>query len=425
MSHSDLLQLVSSLTNYPALETLDELTRKQLLESIEKLRRKVETPTDFTIRTVFGSHQAMVLRLAVDLGLFDAIAQQGGTATTAQLAESTGGDELLVSRIMRFLAAINIFEELGPSTYKTTPLAAAYTSQSPLSAIVIHATYTLVTMSQLPAYYAETAWKSPDDATNGPFQHTHRTTQTFFEHLGDHPHLQQAFNAVMSLDFRRSSSAKQWFELYPVESKLFPATATADDNSNRATLVDVGGSQGKDLLALSQHLSATQSPPTSDPTLTQPQPNLILQDLPAVIASIPESVSTTFPGCITLQPHNFFDEQPVRHARAYFLRTVLHDWPDRQALQILGRLRDAMAEDSVLLVNEGVVPETRAGLMAVQTDFIMMCNYGALERTKAQWVDLLERGGFEVCGVYGEEEQQQQQQGGHVVFEARVRRSSS
>lgn len=38
----------------------------------------------------------MVLRLAVDLGLFDAIAQQGGTATTAQLAEATGGDELLV-----------------------------------------------------------------------------------------------------------------------------------------------------------------------------------------------------------------------------------------------------------------------------------------------------------------------------------------
>lgn len=40
---------------------------------------------------------------------------------------------------MRFLAAINIFEELAPSTYRTTPLAAAYTSQSPLSAIVIHA----------------------------------------------------------------------------------------------------------------------------------------------------------------------------------------------------------------------------------------------------------------------------------------------
>ncbi|RAK82263.1 S-adenosyl-L-methionine-dependent methyltransferase [Aspergillus fijiensis CBS 313.89] len=439
MSHSDLLHLVNSLANYPALETVDEPTRKQLLESIEKLRRKVETPTDFTIRTVFGSHQAMVLRLAVDLGLFDAIAQQGGTATTAQLAEATGGDELLVSRIMRFLAAINIFEELAPSTYRTTPLAAAYTSQSPLSAIVIHATYTLVTMSQLPAYFAETGWKSPDDATNGPFQHTHRTTQTFFEHLGTNPHLQQAFNAVMSLDFRRSSSAKKWFELYPIESKLFPATTTtttADEDPNRATLVDVGGSQGKDLLALCQHLSIPPPPPpasTTDPSLqtqaqtqppTHPQPNLILQDLPAVIASIPASVSATFPGCVTLQPHNFFDEQPTRRARAYFLRTVLHDWPDRQVLQILGRLRDAMAEDSVLLVNEGVVPETRAGLMAVQTDFIMLCNYGALERTRAQWVDLLERGGFEVCGVYGEDEQQRQQ-GGHVVFEARVRRASS
>ncbi|PYH46455.1 S-adenosyl-L-methionine-dependent methyltransferase [Aspergillus saccharolyticus JOP 1030-1] len=418
MTHSYLLDRVNSLANDPALDTIDEPTRKQFLESIEKLRRKVETPVDFTLRTVFGSHQAMVLRLAVDLGLFDAIVRAGGTATTQQLAQTTGGDEILVARFMRFLAVMNLFEELGPSTYKSTPLATAFTSQSPLSAVVIHATYTLITMSQLPTYFAQTSWSSPTDATDGPFQHTHHTTQTFFEHLEASPHLQQAFNKVMTLDFRRSTT-KPWFELYPVESKLLtPATTTTttyshgnNGESNRVTLVDVGGSQGKDLLALCQHFPETFTPSTTNDTA---QPQLILQDLPSVLAGIPDP--TVLPKCVTLQPHNFFDEQPTRHARAYFLRTVLHDWPDKQALLILERLRDAMAEDSVLLVNEGVVPETGAGLMVVQTDMIMMCNYGAMERTKAQWVALLERGGFEVSGAFGEGE------GGHVLLEARVRR---
>ncbi|RAL13253.1 S-adenosyl-L-methionine-dependent methyltransferase [Aspergillus homomorphus CBS 101889] len=411
MSHSDLLDRINFLANDPELETIDDSNRKQILESIEKLRRKVETPADFTIRSVFGSHQAMVLRLAVDLGLFDAITREGGTATTAQLAKTTGGDETLVSRITRFLAAMNIFDELGPSTYKATRLSTAFTSQSPLSAVVIHATHTLITMSQLPTYFAQTGWKTPTDATDGPFQQTHHTRQTFFEHLDTNPHIQQAFNTVMSMDFRRST-IRPWFELYPTESKLL-STTTTDPDPNRITLVDVGGNQGKDLVALCAHFphlfksTPTLAPSTATaiakPTKQQATPpKLILQDLPTVLASIP--ASTTLPGCITIQPHNFFEQQPTRHAKAYFLRTVLHDWPDKQALQILGHLRDAMAEDSVLLVNEGVIPETGAGLMAVQTDFVMMCNYGAMERTKAQWVSLLERGGFEVCGVFGEDE---------------------
>ena len=64
MSQSDLLHLINSLANYPALETVDEPTRKQLLESIEKLRRKVETPTDFTILTAHSSSQMVFPKTA-------------------------------------------------------------------------------------------------------------------------------------------------------------------------------------------------------------------------------------------------------------------------------------------------------------------------------------------------------------------------
>lgn len=42
------------------------------------------------------SHRAMMLRLAVDMGLFDALAKRAGVADVAQLAEDIAADELLV-----------------------------------------------------------------------------------------------------------------------------------------------------------------------------------------------------------------------------------------------------------------------------------------------------------------------------------------
>lgn len=55
---------------------------------------------------------------------------------------------------------------------------------------------------------------------------------------------------------------------------------------------------------------------------------LVLQDLAHVLES------ADLPSEIDVQAHSFFDEQPIKHAKAYYLRTVLHDWPDKQAVQI-------------------------------------------------------------------------------------------
>jgi hypothetical protein len=68
--------------------------------------------------------------------------------------------------------------------------------------------------------------------------------------------------------------------------------------------------------------------------------------------------------------HDFFKAQPVRNAKAYFLRTVLHDWPDMQAVQILRRLRAALGADSLLLISETVLPESGVALSAVLSDLI-------------------------------------------------------
>ncbi|KAJ5579214.1 hypothetical protein N7450_008081 [Penicillium hetheringtonii] len=102
----------------------------------------------------------------------------------------------------------------------------------------------------------------------------------------------------------------------------------------------------------------------------------------------------------TLLEYDFFQAQPVRGAKAYFMRTVLHDWPDKQAKVILGRVRDAMSFDSVLLISETLLPESGALLPSVISDMQMMGSFASLERTEYQWRVLLEDSGLELVHIW-------------------------
>lgn len=52
---------------------------------------------------------------------------------------------------------------------------------------------------------------------------------------------------------------------------------------------------------------------------------------------------------------NFFEEQPVHGAAVYFMRCILHDWPDNRCMQILKVLRAAAAPSSRLVVFEMIM----------------------------------------------------------------------
>lgn len=62
----------------------------------------------------------------------------------------------------------------------------------------------------------------------------------------------------------------------------------------------------------------------------------------------------------------YFTEQPIKGADVYLLRSVLHDWPDEYALQILRSLIPAMKPGSRVVLNEVCLPE--AGLLSRYLD---------------------------------------------------------
>lgn len=109
---------------------------------------------------------------------------------------------------------------------------------------------------------------------------------------------------------------------------------------------------------------------------------LILQDQEVVLNAIP---AEDIPG-VDKMPHDFFLEQPVKHAKAYILRRVLHDWKDDEAQQILKAIIPAMAPDSRILVGDFVLAErltaNNPGAMALD---MLMPTIGGKERTRSDW----------------------------------------
>ncbi|KAJ5436669.1 hypothetical protein N7445_007554 [Penicillium cf. griseofulvum] len=385
MSSINLMDLTSQIEAIAASATdfqVNEADRKRLLQACDQLQIKLESPFEFTLRTIFAGYAAIALRLGIDMNLFNAVAQHtksssGGTVTISQLAETCKADSLLVSRIMRFISALGIFNEIEQDVYAPTPLAAAYISSSPLSAAVIHVTHFLMVLSQLPAYFHEKGWQNPNNVFDGPFQYATGTKSHYFDFLAGESYYQQAFNTVMTISHRRQG--QNWFDFFPVEEKLGGVAHESD-----VLLVDVGGSQGGDIIAFQKQFPDIRG-------------RLVLQDLPVVIEAIQEM---EFPAGIEAHGYNFFEAQPVTGARAYYLRTVLHDWPDAQARQILARIREAMAPDSLLLINETLLPESKIGLSSAQADLTMMVSFASLERTQAQFERLLNDSGFDLVKVW-------------------------
>ncbi|KAH8744648.1 S-adenosyl-L-methionine-dependent methyltransferase [Hyaloscypha finlandica] len=377
MSTPSVVELAKSINAIAENGTADvsEVDRQQLLQACSKLQSAFESPFEFTLRVIFSGHQAMALRLGVDLKLFDAAARKNGDEISIEeLSEATKADPLLVKRIMGFLGAMGIFKEVTKGLYASTPLAASYVSSSPFSAVVIHVTHFIMVISKLPEYFEKKGWKNPDDVYNGPFQYAMGTDRHYFDFLASKPYYQQAFNTVMTLSHRRRG--QNWFDFFPVGDKL------RVQNPTDVALVDVGGSQGADLIAFKE----------KHPDMPG---RLILQDLPIVIAE-----AKNIPEGIEAHGYDFFNEQPVKGAKAYYLRTVLHDWPDKQARQILTRVREAMAPDSILLINETMLPESNVALSSAQADLTMMVSFASLERTKEQFAALLNDSGFELVKVW-------------------------
>ncbi|KAH0528889.1 hypothetical protein TsFJ059_003700 [Trichoderma semiorbis] len=93
---------------------------------------------------------------------------------------------------------------------------------------------------------------------------------------------------------------------------------------------------------------------------------VVLQDQPFVI---PQAIP--FEG-VEKQSYNIWTEQPLKGAKVYYLRNILHNYPDEKSIAIIQNTLSAMSSESVLVIDEIIIPNKGAHSRSTEIDITIM-----------------------------------------------------
>ena len=78
---------------------------------------------------------------------------------------------------------------------------------------------------------------------------------------------------------------------------------------------------------------------------------------------------------------------------------ILHDHTDENCIKILQHLVSVMDKDSIILLDEMVLPPEHVDEVSMQADMDMMAYHSAMERSEEQWAKLADGAGLKVDKV--------------------------
>jgi hypothetical protein len=173
-------------------------------------------------------------------------------------------------------------------------------------------------------------WPGSEEPNEAGFALAYDTNLPMFEVVGNDP--RRASQMADAMTFMHSGPGYSTTHL--LDGISWEASATG-------VLVDVGGGRGAVAVDVARHF---------------PGIRCVVQDLPDVIegAKVPEDLKEG--SRLSFMAHDFFQEQPIKHADVYLLRWVLHDWSDKYAVKILRALIPALKSGARVLISELCLP---------------------------------------------------------------------
>jgi SAM-dependent methyltransferase len=292
------------------------------------------------------------VRVVGDFRIADAFAS--GPRPAAEVAAELGLHAGAVERVLRVLAARDIFAETAPGVFALTPMAEFLRSDHPHS---LQGTFPL-----MPDDVQAWAYTARSIRTGGTgFRHVHGTD--YYDYFVDKPE-----------ECARFDRSVQTLHVLMVRT-LLPAY----DWGALSTVVDVGSGNGAftaELLARHPGMRAT------------------LFDLPHVIGRAADELARAgVADRAELSAGDFFEKVPAG-ADAYLLKTILHDWDTPRARRIVQVVAQAMRPDSRMLILEAVPLPGDAYDIGKVMDIKQLVLFGGHARTEAEFEDLFGRAGL-------------------------------
>ncbi|QKX58549.1 uncharacterized protein TRUGW13939_05674 [Talaromyces rugulosus] len=347
-------------------------TRQQLMFALHDIAYSLEDSNATIHRLGYLHLQTAAVKTGFDLGLFTFLTGAGDSVTLETIVQKTGADVKLLTRLLSYLSSVDIIKQVSLTQYaanQVTKNLAEKVSEAGIS----HCFETIGPQYQaLPGFLAKVGYKYPENELHTVFQDAWKTDMHAFAWFENHPENLKHFNDYMAL---RRGPELSWLSVYPIREEA------AGWEAEKPLYVNIGGGIGHQC---AQFVDRYPDVPG----------RVILQDMPH---SIEKALPT--PG-VEAVVHNFFDPQPVKGAKFYYTRGVLHNHPDYKVKQLLQNTKSAMTPDSVMLLDEMILPEEGVNSYAACMDLSMMAAFAGMERSESQWREILSSVGLKLVKTY-------------------------
>ncbi|KAI1400582.1 S-adenosyl-L-methionine-dependent methyltransferase [Hypoxylon fuscum] len=368
----------------PADLRADDQLRKRFLSAIQKLVPELETAAESSQRLLYNALELPTARIAVDLNLFSLLKDSPAPLSTEDIAKMSGQnpDTKLLARIFRYLASLSFIREVDTGMWTASHLGNNLSGEGQSAGVASMVDNCFAAMITLPAFLRHHAYHPPETKDDTAFALGNRVSpeeKTFFDWLKTRPENAKHFNVFMGA---HRTGVQTWLDRPEVIKEITDAfekvTAGKSGREEKAiSFVDIGGNVGHQCKAFKKRLPDLKG-------------EIFLEDLEEVIAN------AELEDGISKEAVDFLQGQPVKGAASYYLRSVLRNWPDHYSRTILGHVRDAMDEHSLLLIDELVLPNCGAHRYETQLDLTMLAMLNAEARTETHWKELLAEVGLAV-----------------------------
>jgi hypothetical protein len=307
---------------------------------------------------IAGEWIARAIYVATKLQIADHLGE--GSKSIQDLAALSRSHEEFLLRLLRTLAGAGVFKEERNGIFANNEVSCLLSRSNPDN---LHATS---------LYYGEDVHPAWDELFNSL--------------ITGKPGFDLAFNQPVFSYYKENPERGIIFQ-DAMKSKSRAVTKSALSSYNFGqyhSICDVGGGNGHFLGTLLDHYPHLQG---------------MVFDLPEVIHELKKSSLPHSEERFKLIEGDFFASIP-EGADAYLLKSILHDWNDRQAEQILQNCHSAMRSDSRLLIVEIILLPKDQSIYAKCMDLLMLALCEGKERSLNSFEQLFERSGFKLEKIY-------------------------
>jgi hypothetical protein len=316
---------------------IDNITLKSAIRTLEGACAQLCTtlaPPSHTAINLVNVYDYACAHVALRENITDILVGYPKGIHVNELSKIVNIDGKKLARLLRLLATRGCYNEVETDTFANNRLSLTFRSENPVHHIIrLRSEVTAKGASVLYETLKDSKTAYSEDPEHAALMYANNKegiTGTFFDYMRQDDAKRESFHHAMR-GLNGVMGTPTLLTQFPFEKY--------------STVVDVGGGIGAFSLALAKRYKDIK---------------IIIQDLPEVLVQArgvwegdcPEAVRENRIEFVEL---DFFTQVPVKDKDIYYLRNIIHDWPDHEATLILRNIRQAMGPHSRVLIHEYVL----------------------------------------------------------------------